>query len=70
MESRSFKIACIVFMNRAESRTFESKRDEVIGEWRRLHNMELYALYPSSNNIRVIKSRRLRWAGHIVRMGR
>jgi hypothetical protein len=45
------------------------KRDEVTEEWRRLHNKELYALYSSPNIIRVIKSRRLRWAGHVSRMG-
>jgi hypothetical protein len=45
-------------------------RDEVKGEWRRLHNEELYAVYFSLNIIRVIKSRRLRWAGHVARMGR
>jgi hypothetical protein len=39
------------------------------GEWRRLHNKELYAMYSSPNIIRVIKSRRLRWAGHVARMG-
>jgi hypothetical protein len=49
-------------------RIFGPKRDEVTGEWRRLHNKGLYALY-SSPNIRVIKSRRLRWAGHVARMG-
>jgi hypothetical protein len=49
-------------------RIFGPKRDEVTGEWRRLHNKELYALY-SPNIIRVIKSRRLRWAGHVARMG-
>ena len=47
---------------------FEPKRDEVTVEWRRLHNEELYALY-SPNIIRVTKSRRLRLAGHVVRMG-
>jgi hypothetical protein len=41
----------------------------VTGEWRRLHNKELYALYSSPNIIRVIRSRRLRWAGHVARMG-
>jgi hypothetical protein len=46
-----------------------AKRDEVKGEWRRLHNKELHALYSSPNIIRVIKSRRLRWAGHVARMG-
>jgi hypothetical protein len=45
------------------------KRDEVTGEWRRLHNKELYALYSTPNIIRVIKSRRLRCAGHVSRMG-
>jgi hypothetical protein len=45
------------------------KRDEVIGEWRRLHNVELYALYFSPNIIRVVRSRGLREAGHIARMG-
>jgi hypothetical protein len=50
-------------------RIFGPKRDEVTGEWRRLHNKELYALYCSPIIIRVIKSRRLRWAGHVARMG-
>jgi hypothetical protein len=45
------------------------KRDKVPWEWRRLHNAELYALYFSSGNIRVIKSRTLRWAGNVARMG-
>jgi hypothetical protein len=45
------------------------KGNEVTGEWRRLHNKELYALYSSLIIIRVIKSRRLRWAGHVARMG-
>ena len=49
-------------------RIFGFKRDEVIGEWRRLHGKELHALYASPNIIRVIKSRRLRWAGHVARM--
>jgi hypothetical protein len=59
-----------VFENRALRKIFGTKRDEVIGEWRRLHNKELYALYYSPNIIRVIKSRILRWAGHVARMGR
>jgi len=46
-----------------------SKRDEVTGKWRRLHNEELYDLYCSPNIIRVIRSRRMRWAGHVARMG-
>jgi hypothetical protein len=44
-------------------------RDEVTGEWRKLHNEELHILYPSLNIIRQIKSRRMRWAGHVARMG-
>jgi transcription termination factor 2 len=58
-----------VFENRVLRRIFGPKRDEVTGEWRRLHNKELYALYSSPNIIRVIKSRRLRWAGHVARKG-
>jgi hypothetical protein len=58
-----------VFENRVLRRIFGPKRDEVTGEWRRLHNKELYALYSSPNIIRVIKSRRLRWAGHLARRG-
>ena len=57
-----------VFKNRVLRRMFGPKRDEVTGEWRRLHNEELYALY-FSPNIQVIKSRRLRWAGHVASMG-
>jgi hypothetical protein len=58
-----------VFENKVLRRIFGPKRDEVTGEWRRLHNKKLYALYSSPNNIRVMKSRRLRWAGHVARMG-
>jgi hypothetical protein len=58
-----------VFENRVLRRIFGPKRDEVTEEWRRLHKKELYALYSSPNIIRVIKSRRLRWAGHVARMG-
>jgi hypothetical protein len=58
-----------VFENKVLRRIFGSKRDEVTGEWRRLHNKELYALNSSPNIIRVIRSRRLRWAGHVARMG-
>jgi hypothetical protein len=58
-----------VFENRVLRRIFGPKRDEVTGEWRRLHNKELYALYSSPNIIRVMKSKRLRWAGHVARMG-
>jgi hypothetical protein len=57
------------FENKVLRRILGPKRDEVTGEWRRQHNKELYALYSSTNIIRVIKSRRLRWAGHVARMG-
>jgi len=50
-------------------RIFGPKKDEVTEEWRRLHNKELNDLYSSPNNVRVIKSRRMRWAGHVARMG-
>ena len=50
-------------------RIFGPKREEVTGEWRRQHNKELYALYFSPNIIRMIKSRRPRWAAHLARMG-
>jgi hypothetical protein len=58
-----------VFENRLLRRIFVSKRDEVTGEWRRLHNEELYALHSSPSIIPVIKSRRLKWAGPVARMG-
>jgi hypothetical protein len=51
-------------------RIFGPKRDKVTGEWRGLHNEELYAVYSSPDIIQVIKSRRLRWAGHVARRGR
>ena len=50
-------------------RIFGPRRDEVTGEWRRLHNKELNDLYCSPNILWVIKSRRMRWAGHVARMG-
>ena len=50
-------------------RIFGPRKDEVMGEWRKLHNEELNCLYSSPNIVRVIKSRRMRWAGHVVRMG-
>jgi hypothetical protein len=58
-----------VFENRVLRRIFGPKRDEVTGEWRRLHNEELNDLYSSPTIIRVIKSRRMRWAGHVSNMG-
>ncbi|KAJ4429396.1 hypothetical protein ANN_21553 [Periplaneta americana] len=58
-----------VFENKALRKIFGAKRDEVTGEWRKLHNTELHALYSSPDIIRNIKSRRLRWAGHVARMG-
>jgi hypothetical protein len=57
-----------VFGNKVPRRIFGPKRDEVTGEWRRLHNKELCALYSSPKIIWVIKSRRLRWAGHVAHM--
>jgi hypothetical protein len=59
-----------VFENRVLRRIFGPKGEEATGEWRRLHNEELNDLYSSPNIIRVIKSRRMRWAGHVARMGR
>jgi hypothetical protein len=58
-----------VFENRVLRRIFGLKRDEVTGGWRKLHNKELHDLYSSPNIIRIIKSRRMRWAGHVARMG-
>jgi hypothetical protein len=57
-----------VFENRVLRRIFGLKRDEVTGEWRKLHNEELRDLYSSPSNIIIIKSRRVRWAGHVARM--
>ena len=57
-----------VFENRVLRRIFGPKRDGVIGEWRKLHNEELNDLYCSPNEVRVIKLRRMRWAGHVARM--
>jgi hypothetical protein len=59
-----------VFENRVLRRIYGPRRDEVTGEWRRLHNEELIDLYSSPNIVRVIKSRRMRWAGHVALWGR
>jgi hypothetical protein len=58
-----------VFENRVLRRIFGPKRDEVTGEWRKLHNKELHDLYSSPSIIRIIKSRRMRLAGHVARIG-
>ena len=58
-----------VFENRVLRRVFGPKMDEVTGEWRKLHNEELSDLYFLPNIVRVVKSRRMRWAGHVALMG-
>jgi len=57
-----------VFENRVLRRIFGPKRDELTGEWKKLHNEELNDLYSSPNIVRVIKSRRMRWVGHVARI--
>ena len=57
-----------MFENMVLRRIFGLRRDEVSGEWRRVHNEELNDLYSSPNIVRLIKSRRMRWAGHVARM--
>jgi hypothetical protein len=57
-----------VFENRVLKRIFGRKRDEVTGDWRKLHNEELHRLYSSPSIIRMIKSSRMRWAGHVARI--
>jgi hypothetical protein len=64
-EERSLRVS----ENRVWRRVFGPKRDEVTGEWRKLHNKELNNLYSSSNIVKVIKSIRMRWAAHVARMG-
>jgi hypothetical protein len=58
-----------VFENRVLKRIFGPKRDKVTGEWRKLHNEQLRDLYSSPSIIRIIKWRRMRWVGHVARMG-
>jgi hypothetical protein len=58
-----------VFENRVLRGIFGPTRDEVTREWRKLHNEELHNLYCSPNIVRVIKSKRMRWAGHVAYMG-
>ena len=58
-----------MFENRVLRTVFGPKRDEVTGEWRKLHNDELSDLYSLPNIVRVVKSRRMRWTGHVARMG-
>ena len=59
----------MVFENRVLRRLFGPKRDEVREEWRKLHNEKLNVLYFSPNILRVIKPRRMKWSGHVARMG-
>jgi hypothetical protein len=65
MEERRLR----VFENRVLRKVFGPRRDEVTGEWRKLHNEELKGLYSLPNIVRVVKSRRMRWAGYVARMG-
>ena len=58
-----------VFENMVLRRIFGPRRDEVTGDWKRLHKEELNDLHSSANIVRVMKSRRMRWAGHVARMG-
>ena len=59
-----------LFENRVLRRIFGPRRDQVPWEWRKLRNEELSDLYSAPNSVRVMKSRRMRWAGHVARMGR
>jgi hypothetical protein len=58
-----------VFENRVLRRVFGPRRNEMTGEWRKLHNEELHDLHSSPSIIRIIKARRIRWAWHVARMG-
>jgi hypothetical protein len=57
-----------VFENRVLRRIFGPRRDKVTGEWRKLHSKELHDLFSSPSIIRIMKTRRMRWAGHVARM--
>jgi hypothetical protein len=59
-----------MFENRVLRRIFGPKKDKVMGDWRKMYNEELHNLNSSPNIIRMIKSRRMRWPGHVARMGR
>jgi hypothetical protein len=69
IRSRIFCHRLGLFENRVLRRIFGPKRDVVTGEWRKLHKKELRDLYSSPRIIRIIKSRRMRWSGHVARMG-
>jgi hypothetical protein len=62
------QLGCVLFENRVLRKIFGPKRDEVTGEWRKFHNEEHRDLYSSTSIIRIMKSRRMRWAGHVARM--
>jgi hypothetical protein len=66
-KGRAYRL--LVFENRVLRRIFEPKRDDVTGDWRKLHNEEFYNLLSSKNIIRQIKLRRMRWVGRVARMG-
>jgi hypothetical protein len=59
-----------VFENRILRGTFGPKKDEVTGGWRKLHNEELHDLYSSPSIVRIMESRKMRWAGHVARIGK
>jgi hypothetical protein len=72
LKSECTSITCKITRSTGKNllrRIFGPKRDEVTGEWRKLHNKELHDLYSSPSIIRIIKSRRMKWAGHAAQMG-
>jgi hypothetical protein len=69
-ERKRFFKYMYIFEKRVLRRIFGPKRDEVTGDWRKLHNEELHDFYSSPNIIRMIKSRRIIWAGYVARMGK